>query len=367
MISTASPPLLTALQSSGLRWPEPPPGISRKGGAGPSDHQAITINGQTIMVPIHTDHAAESPFWAKATGSSSAILMHEDEERAIISLPKRPAFYDKSTADGIPYWKIATLHSDKVLATTLLQDCIRFQNRDTSCQFCAIGQSLAAGRTIARKSPEQLAEVARAAVDLDGIEQLIMTTGTPASKDRGASLLTAAAQAVHAVVPELPIQAQCEPPDQDHWFERLAAAGVVNIGMHLEAVTDAVRHDIMPGKAEVPLSRYMSAFKAAVQVFGRGQVNTYILAGLGDSPDDIVAMAEQLVDIGVYPFVVPFIPIVGTPLQHHPSPDADFMHELHSRLGPIVSNGGLSSESQKAGCGKCGACSTMRNYEHASR
>ena len=33
----------------------------------------------------------------------------------------------------------------------------------TACQFCAIGHSLASGKTIARKRPAQLAQVAKAA------------------------------------------------------------------------------------------------------------------------------------------------------------------------------------------------------------
>ena len=53
------------------------------------------------------------------------------------------------------------LHGRDVLATTVLQTCIRYQSRTKTCQFCAIGQSLAAGRTIERKTPAQLAEVAR--------------------------------------------------------------------------------------------------------------------------------------------------------------------------------------------------------------
>ena len=36
-----------------------------------------------------------------------------------------------------------------------------------------------AGRTIASKSPQQLAEVTEAARRLDGIEHVVMTTGTP--------------------------------------------------------------------------------------------------------------------------------------------------------------------------------------------
>ena len=39
----------------------------------------------------------------------------------------------------------------------------------------------------------------------------------------------------------------------------------------------------MPGKAEVPLSVYFDAFAEGVRVFGRGQISTYILAGLGDT------------------------------------------------------------------------------------
>ena len=35
---------------------------SRRGGAGPSDHKAITIDGMTVMVPVHTAPAFESPY-----------------------------------------------------------------------------------------------------------------------------------------------------------------------------------------------------------------------------------------------------------------------------------------------------------------
>ena len=65
-------------------------------------------------------------------------------------------------------------------------------------------------------------------------------------------------------------------------------AGIDALGMHLEAVTPEVRARIMPGKAQVPLDRYFEAFAAAVPVFGRGQVSTYILAGLGDTQEAIL-------------------------------------------------------------------------------
>src|SRR5271167_3114569 len=152
--------LINELQSCGARLVDPKAGAdSRRGGAGPSDHKAITIAGMTVMVPVHTAPAFESPYVVEkpdALGHSS--ISRDGVTLGSVSFPVRPRFYDRSTADGIPYWKIAVLHSRDVLATTVLQTCIRYQSRTKTCQFCAIGQSLAAGRTIERKTPAQLAE-----------------------------------------------------------------------------------------------------------------------------------------------------------------------------------------------------------------
>jgi len=161
----------------------------------------------------------------------------------------------------------------------------------------------------------------------------------------------------------LPIQGQCEPPDDDIWFKRMKDAGIDSLGMHLEAVTPAIRNRIMPGKAGVPLERYMDAFDAAVAVFGRGEVSTYILAGLGDTVEAILSVSKQLIDKGVYPFVVPFIPITGTPLADHPSPDPRFMQDILQPLGAMLKQAGLRSADMTAGCAKCGACSALSSYE----
>lgn len=358
-MSQHSRTLLTELQSRGLRLADPAAGApSRRGGAGPSDHKAITLDGQTVMVPVHTGHSKRSPF---ATDSQGRLTRNGRPVTAI-TFAEQPRFYQKTTADGVPYSHIAQLHSRDVLATTVLQTCIRYGKRATSCQFCAIGESLAAGRTINRKTPAQLAEVAQAAVELDGVKHMVMTTGTPNFTDRGAAILCESAAGVRSVV-DLPIQAQCEPPDDPVWFERLKAAGVDSLGMHLEAVTPEVRNRIMPGKAEVGIDAYLRAFEEAVTVFGRGQVSSYILAGLGDTRDAIIAMSRELIDRGVYPFVVPFVPLTGTPLENHAAPTSAFMRSLLEPIGGMLVAAGLRAADIKAGCGRCGACSTLSAYE----
>ncbi len=341
------------------------PGLSRAGGAGPSDHKAITLDHQTVMVPILNHASALSPYAARVrAGGGGATLLRGDRALADITFPPQPRFYSLSTADGVPYWKIATLHAADVLATTVLQTCTRYGNQATACQFCAIGRSLAAKSTIPEKTPEQLAEVASAAARLDGVKHVVLTTGTPKTVDRGASVLAAAAAAIK-LKSALPIQAQCEPPDDFGWFERLRAAGVDSLGMHLEAVTEPVRRRIMPGKAEVPVSFYLDAFASAVKVFGRGQVSTYVLAGLGDSRSDILEMAERLIGAGVYPFVVPFVPIAGTALEDAAPPEPGFLSSVLDGVAELLARSDLRSGEIKAGCGRCGACSTLKAREVA--
>ena len=365
---------LTELQVHGVVDPAVPGNPGRRGGAGPSDHRALSIDGTTVMVPVYNALAGSSPYRLDTTATGGLQVSDAaaatgaggetggEASALAVETPPEPRFYGLTTAEGIPYRSIALLHGRDVLATTLLQTCIRFRDRRQSCQFCAIEQSLQDGRTLVRKTPEQVAEVAEAAVRLDGVRQLVLTTGTPNSDDRGARLMAETAAAVKARV-DLPIQAQCEPPDDPAWYGRMKVAGVDSLGMHLEVVEEEVRRRILPGKSELGLERYMEAFAAAVAVFGRGQVSTYLLAGLGDSAASLIAVSERLIALGVYPFVVPFVPIAGTPLEAHPAPSTDFMVAVYTAVGDRLRASDIRSEAMAAGCAKCGACSALSLFE----
>src|SRR4051794_12780058 len=106
------PELLAELQSLGLRWTDHSgTGLARRGGAGPSDHKAITLGNQTIMVPIFTHAAERSPYTARVKDNGTrAVLERDGVPVHEISFPEEPRFYSLGTRDGIPYWKIARLH-----------------------------------------------------------------------------------------------------------------------------------------------------------------------------------------------------------------------------------------------------------------
>src|ERR1700743_3140137 len=99
--------LINELQSYGVRLVDPRAGHeSRRGGAGPSDHKAITIDGVTVMVPVHTAPASARRFVVeKPAALGRSRLSRDGAPLADISFPTRPRFYDRTTADGIPFWK----------------------------------------------------------------------------------------------------------------------------------------------------------------------------------------------------------------------------------------------------------------------
>jgi radical SAM protein (TIGR04043 family) len=329
--------------------------VRRRAGAGPSDDGHVVLGGQGgrgAALPL--DPA--SPFSVEG-----GRLLLDGADAGVDVVPVgRPAFYDLSTADGVPYHQLARLHGDGVLATTVIQTCVRYAE-DQRCRFCAIEESLAAGSTTRVKTPAQLAEVAEAAVRLDGVRQLVMTTGTTATPDRGARYLARCARAVLAAVPSLPIQAQCEPPDDPGALAELADAGVTAVGIHVESLDDAVRARWMPGKASVPMAAYEAAWAEAVRLFGPNRVSTYLLVGLGEDADELVAGAGRLVDMGVYPFVVPVRALAGTlaAADGLGPPPPTVLADVTARVAARLRAASMAGADQAAGCAACGACSAL--------
>ncbi|MGI8816827.1 MAG: MSMEG_0568 family radical SAM protein [Pseudonocardia sp.] len=260
----------------------------------------------------------------------------------------------------MPYPHIALLHGADVLASTVVQTCVRYAESER-CRFCAIEESLRAGATVAAKTPEQLAEVAAAAVALDGVRQLVLTTGTTAGPDRGARHLARCVRALRRAVPSLPVQVQIEPPADLTVINELHAAGATAIGSHVESLDDAARRAWMPGKGSVPMAEYEAAWDRAVAVFGRNRVSTYLLIGLGEDPGELVAGAARLIERGVYPFVVPLRVLPGTLAARDGArgPAPDVVADVTGRVAGLLRAAGMSGADQGAGCAACGACSAL--------
>ncbi|MBS7288807.1 MAG: MSMEG_0568 family radical SAM protein, partial [Candidatus Freyarchaeota archaeon] len=299
----------------------------------------------------------------------SPLVLRREEDRWFVFEGERrvaevrpvpvPEFYRRNTSSGVPMWKIALLHGRDCVATTLIQRCVRREAR-LGCKFCGVDLSLKDGLTVARKRVEDLVEVVGAALEEGVCSHVTITTGTLASPDRGAQLLAEAARGLKKNY-DVPVHVQLEPPMGLSAFEGLADAGVDTVGVHVETFDEEVRRRVCPGKAEVSLEEYFRAWREAVGVFGEGQVSTYVIAGLGESDDSLLWGFEEVARVGVVPFLVPLMPIVGTEMEEAVPPPPERMLRLYAALRRILLEFGVSPLDNRAGCVRCSSCSALRD------
>jgi len=333
---------------------------SRKGGAGPAEGITIFWDKVQATVPTQSGYVRRSPF-ALHKDNGKFILIKNGKQLLNVDLPTSPQFYNLKTKDDVPYKKIALLHGKDCLASTIYQDCI-YWNSDLRCKFCGIRLSLEAGKTIKEKTESQLAEVAMKAEELDKINHVTLTTGTMNLRDKGTKKL---AQCVAAIKKKssLPIHVQFEPPSEMKFLEELAESGVDTVGIHIESFDSKVLSYMAPAKAKIGMERFRKTWQRAVEIFGKNQVSSFVIVGLGEKPAKIIEGSELLARMGVYPFVVPLRPIPHTFLEEFPPPSAEVLIYIYKKVAEILKKHNLSYRNSKAGCVRCGACSALPEFE----
>ena len=352
--------LVTELQSLGLRIENEI--LSRRGGAGPAEGGNLLIGGRPVSVPVASPFVSASPFRLEKNGQGFRIC-RENGLDLPVQVINSPRFYQGRTAEGIPYSHLALRHGQDCLATTVNQHCFNWE-QGRLCRFCGIELSLKNQSTVPLKTPEQLAEVATLARDLDGIRHVVLTTGTCGAPEKDIDHLARCTVAVKKAS-GLPVHVQCLPPPNPGVLETLKEAGVDTIGLHIESFDGRVLSEMAPAKAAIGLENYQRVWREAVELFGPNQVSSFILAGLGEKKESIILGSALLADLGVYPLVVPLRPIPGSLLENARPPHPAIMVEIYEAVAEILKNSGLSSSKNLAGCVRCGACSALPFYEQA--
>ncbi|MGD9653246.1 MAG: MSMEG_0568 family radical SAM protein [Candidatus Dadabacteria bacterium] len=353
--------LKVELQSLGLRIPDTKD--VRSGGAGPTGgiHLKILPDGEA-NVPVVGDFVASSPYHLDQINNEYWIFK-DGVALVQVELMGSAKFHGHETSVGIPMQRIGLLHCPTTFATTLLQTC-DFWNDDRRCQFCGIELTLKDRSTVGFKNAKSLVETIKLAKELDGITNVVFTSGVAPDEEKA---LRKYAEICSEVKKEtgVPIQLQIIPPEDLSWLGRLKDAGVDSLGVHIETFDPEVFKRVTPGKARIGLDKYIETWKEGVRVFGRWQVSTYVLVGLGERLKTILDGTELCAEIGVYPFIVPFRPVAGTPMEDIKPPKPEIMSYVYTEAAKILAKYGSASKSSIAGCVSCGECSVLPDFERA--
>jgi biotin synthase-related radical SAM superfamily protein len=131
-----------------------------------------------------------------------------------------------------------------------------------------------------------------------------------------AALVTAIKQ--HA---NIPVSVSCQPLNKEN-MQRIAKAGVDRIGIALDAATEKLFNQVKGAKANGPY-RWNEQFiqlRQAVSLFGKVNVSTHLIIGLGETEKEAVDLIQQFADMDVLPALFAFTPIRGTKLENKSQP-----------------------------------------------
>jgi len=120
-------------------------------------------------------------------------------------------------------------------------------------------------------------------------------------------------------------------PEPKEGFEALKKAGADRIGVALEVAEEKLFEKIR-GK-ERQNSPYswdgvQKALDAAIDVFGKGNVGTHLLIGLGETQEEAARCMQDLYDRSVDVSLFSFCPAEGTDLENHERPTYQSYHAI---------------------------------------
>lgn len=354
-----SPTLFTALSPTDQEQYQ-----GRKGGAGPAGGRYFRFsNGSIANVPIWTTERSNPSLKIVDIQDYHRFFIQDTRKPTLhpieVNLIPIPQFSTETTVHGISYEKIALMHGDRTLATTINQRC-KYWRDGKRCQYCGIELSLNLQKTLEIKSGEQLVNAIHKAREEDPLfaQHLTLTIGTQITAGKGMEEYISIVKIIRKSYPNIPIHIQIEPMDDKSWYQKAFNAGVNTIGIHLEILNEEIRNEVCPGKKNISKETYIEHWKEAVKVFGKGQVSTFILTGFEKNYDNYTTDLELMIQLGVVPLITPtrFVPnLFETP----PSTDINWYQKTNRFAAEKCLEYGLNPLENKAGCIRCGGCSPL--------
>jgi biotin synthase len=146
---------------------------------------------------------------------------------------------------------------------------------------------------------------------------------------------------------KVPVSISCQPLNKEN-IRRLAEAGVNRVSIALDAATKKLFTEIKGAAARGPYSweTQLKLLREAVEVFGKGNVSTHLIIGLGETERDVVHVIQHCADTGVLPALFAFTPIRGTALEGRSQPGLEAYRRIQLARHLIV-NGVICYEQMR--------------------
>jgi radical SAM protein (TIGR04043 family) len=307
---------------------------------------------------VNGKRGAFSPYCLVKVSPGKFAIREDDVQYSDVTLIPRPAFYSKMTSGNTPMSKVAVIVGPGHLRSVASQRCV-YQQSGQACKFCAVQYWWNA---ISIKQSAQIAETVEAGFEEGVVKHISLTTATLDSRDRGLANLVETARLIHDRA-SIPLMIEFEPLVDYALLKFLLLeakqAGVTTVSINIECYDPGLRQDIMPAKGKIPIEEYIKNWEICLDVFGKNEVFTVAIAGIGEKDQSLLEGVEMASSTGVMTFLVPHSPAIGAVYEDMRPPGAERMLALYEKAAGIYQRHGLDICACTAGCVRGGGFSAI--------
>lgn len=278
-------------------------------------------------------------------GGAGSVFFAKQGRRVRLAVSKNSPVELHHTGDGACILRYGSLectgileppalHCPRQAYITVSGQCIY------SCRYCPV--PLTEGRV---KTPDEIA--ALIATVADRIDAISVTSGIVGSIEEEEERVLAV---LRRIMPsDVPVGVSIYPGPETP--KTLYDAGVAEVKFNLEAATPALCREMCP---EMSWEAVLYALDQSVALFGRGNVFSNVIIGLGETDAEMEDCIRLLTERGVIPVLRPLTP--AAELAGYPVPQADRLLKIAGIHKRALQDAGLDTHNAETGCTFCTGC-----------
>lgn len=251
--------------------------------------------------------------------------------------------------DDINIGDVLRPHSDSCISLWPSTKC-SYMEQGIGCKFCCLLPQK--GRIL---PVDTVVNMVSKALYYNPSYEINLSGGTCGNPRQAVDYLCQIAEGISSRFDSTAISVECAPPSEIEDLTRLKRAGVSAIVMNLEIYDSDLRKIICPGKSNISRERYFEVLKKSVEIFGEGNVSSVLIVGIQPNKD-ILKGAQELINLGVIPTLIPIKPLESSQFNKQSIVDPNDYISLSKEVALMMQKRKLFIRGN-TGCAACGACS----------
>ncbi len=289
----------------------------------PGDLKDIWMN-----APVEEPFAMASPFVLFKDNAGYHVRDDRNGEVYDVIIPPQPRWYMQKTSSGKLMMDVGVLQGT-YLGIYVGPPCGYWGTADLTCKFCTSGENVGVNEALI-KTVEDVVETCWAAKEESGVTFVHFNSGFQGG-DRDLEIIAPYVKAVKERV-GLIVGVQAVPAKSFWLYDWLIDLGTDHFSFCFEFYNPEWFQKICPGKHRtLGQDLYFRAMEYTSQKMGKGRVSGEIIAGV-EPIEDTLAAIDYITDVGAFPTVCVFRPLIGAEMEDWPPPRYEDMVVVHRHM-----------------------------------